>query len=123
MTDEEKQVLKAGTEAAFKPFANLVERLFGGAVDQIGGSWEDHLKVRRHVRKLKLLGKVQTHIEQVGFEPQPIPDKIWIPALQAALNEDDETLHEKWGSLLGNASDRSEEHTSELQSRFGISYA
>lgn len=100
---DEKDLLKVGAEAAFKPFANLIERLFGGAVDQIGGGWEDTLKTRRQIRRLKLLEKLKGFIDEVGFEPQPIPDKIWLPALQAALNEDDDELQARWAALLANA--------------------
>lgn len=105
MTDNEKELMKVGAETALKPFANLIERLFGGAVDQIGGGWEDRLKVRRQIRQLGLLKRLQGHIDELGFEPQPIPDKIWLPAVQAALLEDDEGLQEKWATLLANAAD------------------
>ena len=104
MSIDEKDLLKVGAEAAFKPFASLIERLFGGAVDQIGSGWEDSLKIRRRIRQLKLLTKLKARIEQAGFEPHPIPDNIWIPALEAASREDDDRLQDKWASLLANAS-------------------
>src|ERR1039457_7199674 len=65
---------------------------------------------------LKLFAKVQTLIADAGFEPCHVPDTISIPLLLAASLEDDERLQEKWGALLANAANRSEEHTSELQS-------
>ena len=105
MTGEEQALIKSGTEAAIKPFANLIERLFGGAVDQIGGMWEDRLMVRRQIRKLKLLKKLKARIDEAGFDPHSIPDSIWIPSLQEALLQDDETLQDKWASLLANAAD------------------
>jgi hypothetical protein len=105
MTDDEKQLFKVTAEATLKPFGNLLERLFGGAVDQIGGEWEDRVKVRRALRREKLYAKLKTRLDDAGIDPQGIPEKIWVPALQSASLEDDESLQEKWASLLANASD------------------
>ncbi len=105
MTDEEKELAKVGAEAAFAPFAKLVERLFGGAVDQIGGSWEDRLKVRRAIRRMGLFKRLAAAIDDAGFEPRLIEDSIWIPALLEALLQDDEILQTTWANLLANAAD------------------
>jgi len=105
MNDDEKELLKAGADAAMRPFANLMERLFGGAVDEVGGMWQDSLKVRRANRRVKLLQKLQAQIDDAGFDPQPIPDSIWIPILQEASLQDDEDLQTVWASQLANAAD------------------
>jgi hypothetical protein len=102
---DENDLVKAGAEAAMKPFASLIERLFGGAVDQVGGGWEDRVRVRREIRKLKLMKKLDHAIAEAGYEPRPIPDSIWIPAVQEALLQDDDALQEKWAFLLANAAD------------------
>src|ERR1022692_379693 len=103
MTDEEKQLFRVTAEATLKPFGNLLERLFGGAVDQIGGEWEDRLKARRFLRRAKVYTKLKQQLDDSGIDPQEIPEKIWVPALQAVSLEDDETLQDKWASLLANA--------------------
>jgi hypothetical protein len=105
MTDDEQQLMKVGVDAAMKPFANLVEKLFGGSVEEIGGMWVDSLKVRRFKRQLKLFAKVKQMIADAGFEPHEIRDSVSIPLLMAATLEDDETLQEKWAALLTNAAD------------------
>lgn len=58
MTDDEKALFKVTADAAIKPFGNLLERLFGGAVDQIGGEWEGRLMVRRLMRRVKVYAKL-----------------------------------------------------------------
>jgi hypothetical protein len=105
MTDEERELAKVGAEAALAPFAKLVERLFGGAVEQIGGTWEDRIKVRRAIRRIGLFKKLQAAIDDAAFDPRPIADGIWIPALQEASLQDDELLQTAWANLLANAAD------------------
>src|SRR5579862_7900121 len=105
MDDDQKEILKIGAEAAIRPFAGMIEKLFGGAVEQIGGTWRDQLAFRRQIRQIKLFKKLQAAINEAGFEPQQIPDNIWIPALQEASLQDDETIQEKWANLLANAAD------------------
>jgi abortive infection alpha-like protein len=109
MTDDEKQLAKVAAEAAFKPFANLAERLFGGVVDELGGTWQDRLAIRRQVRRIALFKHLQKKIDEAGFDPRGIPDAVWIPALQQASLEDDESLQEIWANLLANAADPRQE--------------
>ena len=99
VTDEEKQLLKVTAEAALKPFGNLLERLFGGAVDQIGGEWEDRLKARRLLRRAKVLAKLKQQLDDAGFEAQQISERVWVPALQAVSLEDDDTLQDYVSAL------------------------
>ena len=47
MDEDQKELLKVGAEAAMKPFEGLIEKLFGGPVEQIGGMWTDALIARR----------------------------------------------------------------------------
>lgn len=105
MTDEGKELIKAGADAALRPFANLIEKLFGGSVEEIGGMWTDRLKIRRFERQVKLFERVQEIIADAGLEPRQIKDSISIPLLTAATLEDDETLQQKWAALLANAAD------------------
>src|SRR5579863_2752768 len=105
MTGDDLELAKIGAEAAMKPFANLAERLFGGAVDQIGGAWEDRFRARREIRRIKLLKKVQEQLDKAGIDPNQISDSLSVPLVHEALLQDDEALQCKWASLLANASD------------------
>lgn len=105
MNDDEKELLKVGAETAMKPFADLINKLFGGPVEQIGGMWTDGLVARRQIRQIKLMQKVQRAIEEAGFEPSMVRDKVGVNLLQAALLEDDETMQDTWANMLANESD------------------
>jgi hypothetical protein len=74
LTDDEKEIAKIGAEAALKPFANLIERLFGGPVDEIGGMWQESLRVRRLARRVRLYEKLTRRIAVLGIDPQEIPE-------------------------------------------------
>jgi hypothetical protein len=105
MNEDESEVLKAGAEAAVRPFANLIDKLFGGSAEQIGGIWEDRIAVERQIRRFRLFKKLHAAIDYAGFEPRRIPDNVWVPALREAVLEDDESLREKWANLLANSAD------------------
>jgi hypothetical protein len=105
MEEDQKEIIKAGAEALVKPVADLINKRFGGAAEQIGGMWTDELAARRRVRQIALYLKVKKAIDGAGFEPQQIPDRIWVPILREASLEDDETLQTKWANLLANAAD------------------
>jgi hypothetical protein len=34
VTDDERSIVKAGAEAALRPISNLIEKLFGGTVEE-----------------------------------------------------------------------------------------
>ena len=104
MTSDEQAVLKTGVEAALRPFSALMEKLFGGAVEEVGGMWQESLRARRIVRRAKLYARVQQMLDAAGLEPAEIPEKIWFPALQQASMEDDDSLTQRWAALLANAS-------------------
>jgi hypothetical protein len=100
MTEDEKDLARIGADAAMKPIANLLEKLFGGSAEEIGAMWQDFFKVRRLQRQSKLLKRVNDLIAEEGFEPERVNDRVGIRLLGAALLEDDETLQEKWAALL-----------------------
>jgi hypothetical protein len=105
MTSDEQQMLKVGAEALLKPVSNLIERIFGVAADEIGLILGNELRARRMQRQATLFKKVQEAVNDAGFEPQQVSDKIWMPILQSASLEDDEFLQEQWAALLANAAD------------------
>lgn len=82
-----------------------MNKLFGGAAEQIGGTWEDRLRFRREVNRLKLMKKLYNAIQTLGIEPRPIADGIWIPAVEAVSLTDEESLRVRWANLLTNAAD------------------
>jgi len=118
MDDDSKELAKIGAEAAVKPFGELLTKLLGGPCEQIGGILEDVLFARRQDREanrqtkrlLKTLKKTQNAIEEAAFEPQQVPDYIWIPFVQGAALHDDETIQDMWANLLANSANPENEN-------------
>jgi hypothetical protein len=105
MDEAAKELVKVGAEQVFGPYKDLMNKLFGGPAEQLGGMWADSLAARRRIRQVGLLKKVQAAIEEARFEPQQISDNIWLPAIAEASLQDDETIQQRWANLLANAAD------------------
>ena len=108
---------KGAVAGAIGPFsetaAKLLDKLFGGICEEMGGFFGDKAKdfrvERRQKRADKVLQKAKTVMDEASFEPQAVPDFILYPLLNAASLQDDETLQGKWANLLTNASDPRQE--------------
>jgi hypothetical protein len=110
MDDSTKEMVKAIAEA-IKPFAGLAERLLGESFDELGAIAGNELRFRRQKRELILFQKLQKAIEDARIEdPQRIPDNIWVPAVQEALLQSEETMQDKWAAMLANACDPAEQN-------------
>lgn len=103
MTPDEVEILKAGAEAAVKPFSNLLERLAGPAVDELGLTLRDSIRVFRFRRQVRLFQRLQETLDEAGVVPEPVPIKILAPAVAYAALEDDDDLQDRWAALLSNA--------------------
>jgi hypothetical protein len=107
MADEDKLV-KAGVEAALKPFADLLEKLAGPAAEEIGLTLKDHVRVFRLNRQLRLFERTKEMLEQAGIDPSRVPLKLLSPIIESASLEEDNELQDRWAALLANASSQPE---------------
>jgi Abortive infection alpha len=84
-------------------------RIFGGALDQVGGMIEDSLRFRRGVRLLRLEKRYEEIREELGIrsEPTPIEMNIGIPLLEAASLQENDEIQDLYARLLVNATDPS----------------
>lgn len=98
MEDEGKELIKAGADAALRPFADLVTNLFGPSTTHIGLMWGDEWAYRRNTRREKLDEKYAKRVDHAGFKPRLVPDCIAVPLLEAALLSEEETLQDLWAT-------------------------
>jgi hypothetical protein len=103
--ETEKELLKAGADAMFRPVADIATNLFGPSSRQIGLMWGDEWEHRRNARREKLDEKYAKRVRAAGFEPRLVPDYIAVPLLEASLLSEDEALQDLWANMMANAAD------------------
>jgi len=108
-TGDGKELIKAGAEAFFKPFSDLITKLGGPLAEEIGMTFGDAARVYRYKRALRLLQKVGRYVADAGYEPAAVRPKLLLPILDHASVEDDDGLHDRWAALVANASNPAQE--------------
>ena|ERR1700733_1972362 len=108
MDDDQKELLNVGAETAMKPFSDLIDAIRRCCRGNRWG-WKDRLAFCRQIRQIKLLQKLRAAIDEAGFEPRAIPDNIWVPAIQSASIQDDETIQDMRARLLADAANVGED--------------
>jgi hypothetical protein len=103
MPGDEKDLIKAGVDAALAPVKDLANRLFGPAIDELGAIFAEPIRMLRFKRSVRLMEKVKRICDETGFEPRAVPLKTLLPILENASLEGDEDLHDRWANLLANA--------------------
>jgi hypothetical protein len=111
MADEDK-LAKAGFDALLKPFADLLDKLAGPAAEEIGLTLQDHVRVFRLKRQLRLLARTKEIFEAAGINPKCVPLKLLAPIMENGSLEEDDPLQDKWAALLANAASRDGIHPS-----------
>jgi hypothetical protein len=101
MADEDKLV-KASVEAALKPFADLLDKLAGPAVEEIGMTVKDHVRVFRLKRQMRLFERVKEMLAESNLEPGRVAFKLLLPMVENASVEEDDDLQDRWAAMLAN---------------------
>lgn len=102
MADEDKLV-KAGVEAALKPFADLLDKIAGPAAKELGLTLKDHFRVFRFNRELRLFERLKEMLGEAGIEAKRVPFKLLLPLIENASIEEDDDLQDRWAAMLANA--------------------
>lgn len=105
---DELEVLKSGIEGAtagaLKPIHELVSKLAGPAAAEIGQTLQEHVRVWRFSRALRLAAKVENLLGKQDAPTRSVQLRVLLPSLEYASLEDDDFLQDHWATLLANAS-------------------
>jgi hypothetical protein len=116
--EDDIKMVKAGIEAvsssALSGVNNLLLRLFGPAADEAGLMLNDHVRVFRAKRQLRLYLRTAEKLEEAGITPQQVPLKLLFPIVENASIEESDELQDRWANLLARASDPKEADLVEL---------
>jgi len=85
--------LNAGLDAALKPFSDLIMKIAGPAADEIGLTLQDHVRVFRLKRQLRLLERVKEML--ADREPQRVPLKIIEEIVEHGSVEESDDLQDR----------------------------
>lgn len=99
---ETYDLAKAGFEAAMAPFAEMLQKIGGPAAEEIGLCLQDHVKVFRLKRQIRLLQKTKEILDNAGIEPRRVPLKLLGTIVDNATLEEDDSLQDMWAALLAN---------------------
>src|ERR1700755_3276467 len=101
MEDEDKLV-RAGVEAALKPFADMLEKIAGPAAEEFGLTLKDHVRVFRLKRQIRLFKRVEEMLAEAKMEPGRVPFKLLLPMIENASIEENNELQDRWAAMLAN---------------------
>lgn len=114
MTDESKaieEVAKTSGKAidAAREFGGFISKYAGGPLEQAMGIFEDKLKYLRWERQIRLIERANKFLADRGLSlpTRKVPLQIAIPLIQGGSLEEDDSLQDRWASLLVNAGDAS----------------
>jgi hypothetical protein len=100
-----KSVAKGAVEGALRPLHDLIRALAGPAVQELGETWHDQVRVWRHLRAVRLAARVQQMMAPLGLNLRPVSLKLLLPAIEFASLEDHDELQDRWAGLIARAAD------------------
>jgi hypothetical protein len=109
--EDPTELIKAGAEGAaagalqalIEPISGFLGKLFGPSVEQLGGWAGDLMAYKRWQTRVKVMRKAEAFLETAGLEAQEVPRPVLIPLLEAAGDEEEESMADRWAALLANA--------------------
>jgi hypothetical protein len=113
--DDPGELIKAGAEGAasgaigalIEPISGFLGKLFGGSAEQLGGWAADIVAFRRWKSRVRIAQKAEQFLIDAGLEAQEVPRPVLMPMLEAMGDEEDESMVDRWASLLASAASRS----------------
>ena len=94
-----ESTIEVGEEAA----RGFLSKVAGPAAEEAGLLLQDKVKMYRFKNQVKAVAKAQKYLEDASINPGQVPLRTLLPLLEGAALEDNESLSNKWASLLANA--------------------
>lgn len=115
MDDDSLELAKAIAEGsasglvgpAFDAARAFAATIFGDTGEAVDGYFADRINARRLYRRIEVLGRAKQLCDNWGVEPEEVGLKVSRPLLEAAGDEGDAALRERWATLLANAAGES----------------
>lgn len=85
----------------------FLEKIVGPPLEELGGLLADQLRLFRLKKQVQILEKAQKILLDKGINPRKVSLKILVPILEEGSLEEDESMSDRWASLLATAADPS----------------
>src|ERR1035437_644775 len=85
-----------------QPLADIINKIAGPAAEELGLTLQDHVKVFRFKRQIRLLQKAKEILDREGVEPRRVPLKLLAAIMDNGTLEEDDSLQDMWAALLAN---------------------
>jgi len=92
---------------AFEEARRFLERIVGPPLDELGGLLADHVRLFRFRKQVQILEKARKILLDKGIDPKKVSLKTLVPILEEGSLEEDESMSDRWASLLATAADPS----------------
>jgi len=85
----------------------FLEKIVGPSLEELGGLLADQVRLFRFKKQIKILEKAQKILLDKGINPRKVSLKTLVPILEEGSLEEDESMSDRWASLLATAADPS----------------
>ncbi len=92
-------------EKGFDLAKNFLDKIVGPPLEEIGLFLKEKVTFWRFKNQLTVVNKAREYCITHNISPREISLKILAPLMENASLEEDETLQDKWATLLGNMAD------------------
>lgn len=79
---------------------DFVRRIGGQAADEVGIILGNNLRAWRIANACNIFEKTKRKLAEAGLPPKALPPRLFLPFMDAASVESDESLQEMWAALL-----------------------
>ncbi|MEW5761093.1 MAG: Abi-alpha family protein [Candidatus Thermoplasmatota archaeon] len=101
----ENELTKEGIKAVVDTAKGFLEKLVGPPLEELGGLLADQVRFYRFKNQVKILLKAHKFLGEAGINPRRVSLKTLVPILEEGALEEDESMSDRWASLLATAAD------------------
>jgi len=85
----------------------FLEKIVGPPLEELGGLLADRVRLFRLKKQVEILEKARKILLDKGINPRKVSLKTLVPILEEGSLEEDESMSDRWASLLATAADPS----------------
>lgn len=101
--DEDLKAISKSLAKSLENVTDIFNKIVGPVAIEFGQVLGDRMRVYRYSKAIALLEKTKRMLESAHIEPSQVPPSLFLPILENASVQDNDSLHDRWAALLANA--------------------